>query len=524
MGIHNSYVKTDSEFANTPGQKIILNDLPKRTSRDRNTINNLLVMEVGEEFDNVPQCSCGSLSGAMYRGVRCTHCDTIVEELVGSELTSKVWIRTPNGIPALMNPQYWNQLRMYLMRGKNSSDPGDDKSEKKTASTKFDLLQWLTNPTYRPEKIAKTALKMIQRLEDIGMNKRGYIHFYDNFDTYLPFLLTDKAFRKSPRNATAGLELLHLFQKNRENVWQQYIKIPNRAVNIIEQNNSARNYDPMTPLLLRAVREIVGIDDEENSRGNDSIRRRETQCSKLLTYLSDYSSMVNSQFLGSKHGLIRKNVIAGRSNYTGRFVVTAISTPHEMDEVHLPWVGFMGIYEPQIRNVLSKRYGFSAQTISRILTKYQRTYHPELYKIMTDLIQSSRGEDGKVGLPLVLNRNPTLKQGSIVLLRCTMVKTDVRDLSASTSGQIAPLYNGDFDGDEETLMALVDKRMVRAFEPFLPKYSVGSVLTPYEADGVVSITKQTTINLSSGILHQDKEELTDDHIAFMDQFSTFVAA
>ena len=60
-----------------------------------------------------------------------------------------------------------------------------------------------------------------------------------------------------------------------------------------------------------------------------------------MSYFSEYQSMeINPKFLGSKPGEIRKHVIATRSNFTGRFVVTAINGPHHYSEVRLPldWV------------------------------------------------------------------------------------------------------------------------------------------------------------------------------------------
>ena len=61
------------------------------------------------------------------------------------------------------------------------------------------------------------------------------------------------------------------------------------------------------------------------------------------------------------------------------------------------------------------------------MTKYQMVYNEEIHKIMTELIDESRAPCGEKGIPILLNRNPTLKHGSIVLLRATRIKTDPRD-------------------------------------------------------------------------------------------------
>ena len=46
-----------------------------------------------------------------------------------------MWVRAPIGVPALMNPMLWFQLQTYLER----------------STYKFNLLQWLTDPTYKPK-------------------------------------------------------------------------------------------------------------------------------------------------------------------------------------------------------------------------------------------------------------------------------------------------------------------------------------------------------------------------------------
>lgn len=511
MGIHQGYISTDAVFHRTNHNKIILNDLVNRTSRDKENINNILMLEVGEAFDNVPRCQCGALSLRAYRGVRCQQCDTIVEEIVSSDLDGKVWVRVPAGVPALMNPRMWHQLQTYLSR-----------------NGKFNLLQWLTDPTYKPTatKITKSISIMLERLESVGLNKRDYQFFYDNFDTYIRFLLTEKEFKKDTtniNNKNSGEDLLKLFIDNRDIVWQRYIQVPNKAVTIVENSNGKKWIDASTPKLLRALRLMVGIDNTENVRGGLSTRTKLARTSRFLTFLGDYfGNTIEPKHLGKKPGTIRKHVIATRSNFTGRFVVTAINGPHFYDEVRLPWVGFIGMFGPHIRAKLYNKYGFSSNKINEIMTKYQRTYHPEIHKIMLELISESTSPNGMTGIPMVINRNPSLKHGSIVLLRIPPeigVKVDVRDLSASTSGTIAPLYNGDYDGDQETFLAPLDNQMAKAFEPFEAKYSVGDLINPYVADGVTSIPKQTVMSIALALTHHDRQVPTKQQMDFMKSFA-----
>lgn len=507
MGIHQSYISSDDVFNKTHHAKVIVNDLSNRTTKDKAVINNLLMLEVGDVFDNVPSCSCGALSINIYKGVRCRHCDTVSEEIVSRDLDNKMWVRTPKGVPALMNTMMWHQLQSYLER----------------SNFKFNLLRWLTDPSYKPTitSLTKPIRTMLQRLDEVNLNVRDYRHFYDNFDTYIRFLLTEKEFRKeSESNRNAGEDLLNLFIANRHLVWQQYIQIPNKAVTIVENSNGKKWIDPSTPKLLKAIRLMVGIDNDENTRGGLSVRTKLSRASKFLSFMGEYYGLeINPKFLGSKPGEIRKHVIATRSNFTGRFVVTAITTPHDYDEVHLPWVGFMGIFAPHIRAKLYNKFGYSASKVNEIMTKYQKVYHDGLYGIMLELMEEARNPNGKYGIPMLINRNPSLMPGSIVLLRCTKVKTDVRDLSASTSGTIAPLYNGDYDGDQETFMATLDYRTTKAFVPFSARYSVGELTDPFTIAGEMSLPKQTTMSIANAIIMGEQQKPTEEQNQFMARFS-----
>ena len=151
-----------------------------------------------------------------------------------------------------------------------------------------------------------------------------------------------------------------------------------------------------------------------------------------------------------------------------------------------------------------------------IMTKYQMVYNQEIHQIMTELIMESRAPCGEYGIPILLNRNPTLKHGSILLLRVTRVKTDPRDMSASTSGPIAPMYNGDYDGDTENFLLLLDNITARALQPFEPKYSVNNLIDPYTADGVTSLPKPTTMSIAVAMTKETQPN--PEQLSFMNQF------
>ena len=80
------------------------------------------------------------------------------------------------------------------------------------------------------------------------------------------------------------------------------------------------------------------------------------------------------------------------------------------------------------------------------------------------------------------------------------------------------MYNGDFDVTKKLFLAVLDKRMSKAFEPFDAKYSVGDLINVYEADGVTSISKQTAMALANTLLLHDEQQPTKAQADFMSRF------
>lgn len=496
MGIHLSLINTDDLYNNTNNKKIILNDINNRTTYDTDIINNLLMLEVGEEFTMVPRCACGKLSMEMYKGIICPECQTEVDDVISDTLDSKIWIRAPEGVPALMNVKMWEILLRYL----NKSN--------------FNLLKWLTDTDYKPNgKIKNTSEKILLRLNDLGLNIRSYENFYNRFDEYLDFFTSLPVF--SNFDSKKSEEIKRLFTENKDKIWVKYIPIPNKGMYIVEKSNGKKWIDSTLPSLLLPLRLITGIDNPGNDKMGVSKRTKLNRVSRCLSLLSEYYNRdVAHSTLGQKTGIIRRHVLATRSHFTSRFVVTAINGPHEYDEIRLPWIFFTVSMAPHIRAKLYNKYKLSAKEVTEIITKYEQQYHPLIHSIINELVNESVNEEGKVGISLALNRNPSLKHGSIVRLRGSL-KTknglvDVRDLSAATSANIASWYNGDYDGDQENLLLLLDNKTTRAFEPFEARYSVTNITDPYKMDGNINLPKQTTLSINNCIhstVNPTKEEL-----------------
>ena len=503
MGMSLTYINPDEIFHRRTCDEIILNLLDNRSTRDKAAVNEHLITEVEETFDTVPKCSCGALSKKIYEGHTCPSCNTVVEQQVMGEIQDKLWIKCPTGVPAMMNIKFWHQINQVLS----------------FSSGKFSMLLWLTDPNYRPtvKTYTNNIRTAMEKLKAAKLLERSYENFYKRFDEYIDFLFAMPEFNSSTRKWTEDLHAL--IKKYRDIIWVQYIQVPNKAVTVIERTNNRRWVNKSTPMLLRAIRPMVGIDNVENKKQRLSNKAKMSICVKTMTLLGQYyNNEMYPNFYGRKPGDIRKQQIATRSHFSARNVVTAFNCQHDYDEIHVPWGTMMTLFAPQIKSVLYNQYNFNSKQVNQIMTKYQLKYHKLLDKVMTKLITDCVSPvTGKVGIPVLLNRNPTLKNGSIVMERITDFKRDVRDYSITTSGRIVACYNGDFDGDAENFLVVLDWDTYMDMLTYEVHNNVTNITDPYGVDGVLNIPKQTTMSIASMLTQ--KEEATAQQLSVMNKWA-----
>lgn len=89
------------------------------------------------------------------------------------------------------------------------------------------------------------------------------------------------------------------------------------------------------------------------------------------------------------------------------------------------------------------------------------TYDPYVYKIMCDIIREDEPK-------LILNRNPTITFGSILLMKIRRVKKDSDDTTLAIPSAILPGLNADFDGDVLNDLSLTMEEFWEMFDGFSP--------------------------------------------------------
>lgn len=187
-------------------------------------------------------------------------------------------------------------------------------------------------------------------------------------------------------------------------------------------------------------------------------------CNNVVLYI------INN-FLKEKKGILRKLIASTRINYSARNVLTP-RLKGNINDVELPYLTFLELFRFPLTNMIVKAEGITYNQADEYLQNCKRHFDKKLYNYMTELIKKSKyiNDDGNVdgGLAILLNRNPSIAIGSILMLGVGKVKDDFTDLTISVSNNILTNLNADYDGDVLNIFALLTKSQKEYFKTLKP--------------------------------------------------------
>lgn len=439
----------DDLFANIANEPIIINKWNVDSLEEKEKLNKLLYTRYeGDTLDVIPSCDGGHIKGEFNVGIRCPDCNTLVMPVTERPLESTLWINKPTGVNTLINPQIWSMLSRKLTYGGTN------------------ILQWLCDPSY---KITGQTPAVLERLQRYGF-LRGLNNFHEHYDKIIQALFKINAFKGKARDRQ---DLEEFLTENRDKVFCEYIPVPSRLGFITESTVTGTYADTTMTAALDAIRTICAI---ESSLMPLSQRVREIRTVKAIAQLAEYYHGKEGFYvksLGSKHGWLRKHVFGSRLHFSFRAVISSLSDNHNYDEIHLPWSLSVQVFKVHLTNKLLKM-GRTPNEINKFLFEHTLKYHPLLDELFQELIE----ESPYGGIPIILQRNPTLVRGSAQALRVTKVKTDVSINTISMSVLVLKAPNADFDGDALNGMIILDEVMYNELQRLAPHLGVLDLQRP----------------------------------------------
>lgn len=427
MGIVQKLINMDEYFRTTTGDKIIVNDLSIFSPEDLALVDKK-VMTTYDKVDAISikaSCDCGKVTGMFKIGQVCNDCSSTCREPY-EKLQPILWLKAIDPNYKFLNPIVWIMVSNLL-------------------SNKMDALRYFSDTRYNPVDLVALPDTIQYIKKNILNDNRTYPNLMANLSNILNYLLTHQSFKDKTRQETLKLTI-RLIEENKDKLFSNYMPILNKRLFVTENTTTGRYVLLVNADSVDAIKSWMKLCSDFNQ---PTERRKSNITGSTMACLATLYKNYARNYLCSKNGIFRKNVYGARSHFTFRCVITSITGKHKHYEIEAPWCVGVTAFRPHLLNKL-KKLGYNYKQASSLLFAAVQTYNPLVDKLLKELIKESKYP----GIPIILQRNPSLLQGSAQLTYITRFKTDPLDMTCGISFLICKAPNADFDG------AVIDKNVV----------------------------------------------------------------
>ena len=164
-----------------------------------------------------------------------------------------------------------------------------------------------------------------------------------------------------------------------------------------------------------------------------------------MKYKELYDEII--KIISGKKGSIR-TLFGGRYNFTARSVI-APGPDLRVDQVWLSYPALCGLLQQLIINVLHKSYFMRYNDAYKLLQESMHQENPMIRQIIEGFIKASDR-----GIPVLINRNPTISYGGILRMNVTGISEGYTMLIPL---QVLEGLAADFDGDTLNILYIINK-------------------------------------------------------------------
>ncbi|MDD3122066.1 MAG: hypothetical protein PHC62_00960 [Candidatus Izemoplasmatales bacterium] len=274
---------------------------------------------------------------------------------------------------------------------------------------------------------------IIQEWQQVDPNEPfkfyGMKLFEEHFDTILEYYVNKRPTKK---------DLYHHIIANKEKVFTNSIPVFTTLLRPFDIENNAFYHEESNPKFNIINRNATKLNNRvylqmENSEkiGADLLREMQTTMMELYEYIT--------KILTGKKGNIRQ-LFGGRYNFSSRCVIIG-DNKLRIDQIKLPYKCLIVWLEPQIKNILVKSYNMNYNQAEEIVFKARVKPDMTVVNIINSIIASH-----KEGLPVLVNRNPSINYSSILQMFCIGMNDDLEsDYTMSLPLQVLRGFGADFD-------------------------------------------------------------------------------
>ena len=273
-------------------------------------------------------------------------------------------------------------------------------------------------------------------VEDEKPNENiGLVDFKKNFLSIIsqikPELKETKEYRRVIQMFLEG----HLFHN--------YIHVFSPKLRPAMVNKKSKSYtfsqiNSLYNLAISHANSLIELDDKYS--GSDNLLQKNNLLLQLQEDAQNILNMTIDDNIKGKKGTIRKNILGSRVNYSARLVIAPDPTLR-MNEISMNYSTFLELYRNLIVNLIVKIEGLTYKEANKIIEEAKVKFIPKVHRYMVELVNKTKG-----GMHIILNRNPSISESSIQIMKIAKVKDKLDDAILEISNTILPGMGGDYDG------------------------------------------------------------------------------
>lgn len=363
-------------------------------------------------------CTCGALHGEFHKGEICE------EEDCGSEVTFRGLMLDKEGWIDLEYPCIHPLFYIYLQKIIGASVLSNIINYKGDIKVEGQLIE-------PPLKEPFTGI--------------GIIRFMDNFETVMNYFLKKKKKQKEYDFVMEHIEQVFIY-------YYPIINVRLRPAIVVDGEFSFEEINNYYNILIKNSNILRDLSSMEQNDLNILPLLYNNQ----LALNNIYTNIVDN--LSEKDGYIRSTLIGNRFNFSSRMVITPLTGEYEMDEFTIPYNAALELMRPFVIRKIRTLHKTTFMKANEIFYKATLKFNETVYNIVNEIITSKN-------VKFIINRNPSINIGSVMIIKCAGVKRDKHDLTASIHNLILSSLGADYDGDVLNFIAIFSKEYCELFKP-----------------------------------------------------------
>ena len=367
-------------------------------------------------FGNRYRCECGATTQRFYHGLKCPICGKPVEY---KDDNFKMF-----GYICLKDPYHIIHPNLFMVI---ASLIGEET-----------FINIITPQNKKDEDGNEIPIK---RPKDEPYYGLGMLDFYTKFDEIIDYYIQKRSNKRDQYND---------IKANRDAVFTQSIPVFTIHLRPYRLDGGTFHFEG-TNSIYNIIAQLA------HHVNNDSLRmtRKKKPKDQLLfdmqmKYRELYDEL--TKIISGKKGSVRA-LFGGRYNFTARSVIGPDPTKR-IDEISLSYQCLCGLLQQRIVSILHKSYSMRYNDAYKFITENTARPHDIIVRILDGIIHSTDR-----GIPVLINRNPTLQLGGILQMYCVGIS------KGFTMGMPLEVLSGlaaDFDGDTLNILLIINKEFERA--------------------------------------------------------------